>query len=91
MQDGKVFYNKEDLWQTPKENYGDEMIPMEPYYTLLRLPEEEKAEFILMRPYTLHSRDNMVAWLAARSDGDNYGELIVYEFPKGSYYTALTN
>ena len=83
MQDGKVFYNKEDLWQTPKENYGDEMIPMEPYYTLLRLPEEEKAEFILMRPYTLHSRDNMVAWLAARSDGDNYGELIVYEFPKG--------
>ena len=83
MQDRKVFYNKEDLWQTPRESYGDEMIPMEPYYTLLRLPEEEKAEFILMRPYTLYSRDNMVAWLAARSDEDNYGQLIVYEFPKG--------
>ncbi|HZK24146.1 MAG TPA: UPF0182 family protein [Oscillospiraceae bacterium] len=83
MDNSNVFYNKEDRWQVPQEKYGNEPIEVEPYYTILRLPAEAEAEFILMRPYTMYERDNMVAWLAARSDGEGYGQLVVYQFPKG--------
>ncbi|GAK60484.1 UPF0182 protein Hore_10710 [Candidatus Vecturithrix granuli] len=82
MQDPKVFYNKEDLWTIPKETYGGETINMEPYYIQMRLPGEEALEFILMIPLTPNNKDNMIAWLAARCDGDHYGELLVYKFPK---------
>ena len=55
---------------------------MEPYYTIMRLPGEKKEEFILLTLYNPSRRDNMIAWLAARSDPPNYGKLLVYDFPK---------
>jgi hypothetical protein len=84
MESPRVFYNKEDLWSIPKKGEKD----MEPYYTIMKLPktgraaEAPKEEFILLIPFTPAKRDNMAAWLAARSDGPNYGKLIVYLFPK---------
>ncbi|HET8761661.1 MAG TPA: UPF0182 family protein [Nitrospiria bacterium] len=78
MQDPQIFYNKEDLWAIPQKGEQD----MEPYYTIMKLPGEAREEFILMIPYTPAKRDNMAAWLAARSDGEQYGKLIVYLFPK---------
>ena len=77
-----VFYNKEDLWQIPNEKYAGSYQPVEPYYTILQLPGHEEPEFILMLPFTPAGRDNMIAWMVGRSDGDNYGELLVYLFPK---------
>ncbi len=55
---------------------------MEPYYTIMRLPEEKAEEFILLTLFNPSRRDNMIAWLAARSDPPNYGSLVVYNFPK---------
>ncbi len=82
MNDPNVFYNREDLWQIPLEQYFDQRQPMEPYYTILQLPGESEEEFVLILPYTPVVRDNMIAWLAGRSDGENYGELVIYLFPK---------
>jgi len=82
MQDPRVFYNKEDLWTTPFETYADTEQVMEPYYIIMRLPGEEREEFLLMLPFTPPQKDNMITWLAARSDGDKYGKLIAYNFPK---------
>jgi uncharacterized membrane protein (UPF0182 family) len=82
MEDVQVFYNQEDLWQTPDELYGDSRQQMEPYYIILKLPEEEKEEFLLMLPFTPSSKDNMIGWLAARCDLPDYGNLIVYKLPK---------
>lgn len=82
MQDPVVFYNREDLWSIPEENYGGRIIPMEPYYVTMKLPGMEGEEFILMQPFTPVNKNNMIAWMAGRSDGENYGELIVYNFPK---------
>lgn len=78
MTDPKVFYNKEDLWEIPA--YAGK--PMQPYYTIMKLPEEEKEEYILLIPYTPAKRDNLAAWLAARCDTPNYGSLIAYVFPR---------
>jgi uncharacterized protein len=55
---------------------------MEPYYLILRLPSEEKEEFVLLIPFTPSKKDNLAAWLAARSDPPHYGKLVVYNFPK---------
>ena len=82
MTDSQVFYNREDQWQIPQEIYGAESQRVEPYYLIVKLPELASEEFILLHPYTPTSRNNLVAWLAARSDGDNYGKLLLYEFPK---------
>jgi uncharacterized membrane protein (UPF0182 family) len=83
MSDVKVFYNKEDAWQIPHEVYGtSQQVLVEPYYIIMKLPGENNEEFILMSPFTPIRKDNMVAWLAARSDGDNYGKLLLYKFPK---------
>ncbi|MBC8177797.1 MAG: UPF0182 family protein [Desulfobacteraceae bacterium] len=82
MQDPQVFYNQEDLWQLPDELYGDTRQKMEPYYIIMKLPEGEKEEFLLMLPYTPSEKDNMIGWLAARSDLPNYGHLVVYNLPK---------
>ena len=78
----QVFYNHEDLWYVPLEKYGDEVISMAPYYVLMRLPGEERLEFLLMTPLTPRDRGNMIAWLAARSDFPGYGELIAFKLPK---------
>ncbi|HWP60091.1 MAG TPA: UPF0182 family protein [Candidatus Acidoferrales bacterium] len=82
MQDPQVFYNKEDLLSIPRTTVEGREIEMEPYYTIMRLPGEKKEEFILLLPFTPNRRDNMRAWLAARSDPPNYGKLIALDFPK---------
>jgi len=82
MQDPRVFYNKEDLWTIPIETYANTERPVEPYYVIMRLPDEGQEEFVLMLPFTPTQKDNMITWLAARSDGDKYGKLIAYNFPK---------
>ena len=78
MTDPKVFYNKEDLWEIP--SYGEK--PIEPYYTIMKLPEGKKEEYILLLPYTPSKRDNLAAWIAGRCDEPNYGKLVVYTFPR---------
>ncbi|HBQ25560.1 MAG TPA: UPF0182 family protein, partial [Syntrophomonas sp.] len=75
-------YNKEDPWLIPKEIVNNEQTTMEPYYIIMRLPGSEKSEYILMLPFTPKSRPNMTAWMCARMDGDEYGKLLVYNFPK---------
>lgn len=83
MGDATVFYNKEDAWQIPHEIYGTgQQVPVEPYYIIMKLPGEDKEEFVLMTTFTPLKKDNMIAWLAARSDGKNYGKLFLYKFPK---------
>ncbi len=82
MKDVQVFYNQEDLWEIPSEIYGSTPREMEPYHVILRLPGEAKDEFVLMIPFTPSKKDNMIAWLAARCDLDDYGKLIVYKLPK---------
>lgn len=82
MTDPRVFYNKEDLWTIPVETYADAERNLEPYYIIMRLPGEEQEEFVLMLPFTPKKKDNMITWLAARSDGAKYGKLIAYNFPK---------
>jgi uncharacterized membrane protein (UPF0182 family) len=83
MTDPKVFYNKEDLWEIPAHGQS----AMSPYYTIMKLPEEKATkggneEYILLLPFTPSKRDNLAAWLAARCDGENYGNMVVYSFPK---------
>ena len=82
MQDTQVFYNQEDLWQIPDELYGNSRQEMEPYYIIIKLPQDEKEEFLIMIPYTPSGKDNMIGWLAARSDLPNYGNQLVYKLPK---------
>ena len=82
MLDPQVFYNREDLWAVPRRTVEGRDREMEPYYTIMRLPEETNEEFILLTLFNPSRRDNMIAWLAARSDPGLYGRLIVYNFPK---------
>ncbi|TFJ92674.1 UPF0182 family protein [Lentibacillus salicampi] len=82
MSDLEVFYNREDTWQFPTERYFSEDIEMEPYYTTMKLPGSDEEEFIQMLPYTPKNRQNMIAWIGVRNDGENYGETFVYQFPK---------
>jgi len=78
----QVFYNREDVWAPPQEKFGGEAIQMEPYYVLMKLPGEDRLQFLLMTPVTPKDRDNMIAWIAARSDFPGYGEMIVYKLSK---------
>lgn len=78
MTDPKVFYNKENLWEIPA--LADK--PMEPYYTIMKLPGEKVEEYILLLPFTPSKRDNLAAWLTARCDGENYGKIMAYTFPR---------
>ncbi|HEY7139203.1 MAG TPA: UPF0182 family protein [Methylomirabilota bacterium] len=82
MQDPRVFYNKEDLWSVPRTTEGGREHELEPYYTIMRIPGESREEFVLLMPFTPLRRDNMIAWLAARSDGAAYGRLVAFLFPK---------
>ena len=82
MRDPQVFYNKEDLWSIPRKSVDGQEQEMEPYYTIMRLPGEKTEEFILLTPFNPSKKDNMIAWMAARSDGPDYGKLIAYIFPK---------
>jgi uncharacterized protein len=87
MTDPTVFYNREDLWTIASEvtvQQGSEHAahPMEPNYVLMRLPGESDVEFVGILPFTPANRNNMIGWIAGRSDGANYGTAIVYDFPK---------
>jgi len=84
MRDPRVYYLREDAWGIPRELIGNQSVPMEPYYVTLQLGAATPPEFALILPFTPANRENenMVAWMAARSDPPHYGELLVYRFPK---------
>ena len=82
MRNPAVFYNKEDQWEVPALETGGRNERMEPYYTVMKLPGEARAEFIAMLPFTPRGKDNLASWMVARSDGDRYGRLAVFQFPK---------
>jgi uncharacterized membrane protein (UPF0182 family) len=83
MTNPSTFYNREDQWDVPSLHQGQgEPRPMLPYYTIMKLPGEDHAEYIQMLPYTPRQKDNLAAWMVARSDGANYGQLMVFQFPK---------
>ena len=78
------FYNLEDLWSIPSEKFGQTgtLQPVEPYYVIMKLPGEDREEFILLLPYTRNDPPIMAGWLAARNDGVDYGKLVAFNFPK---------
>lgn len=82
MDDPTVFYNKEDVWTVSGEVVGNEQTAIEPYYVVMTLPGGEKPEFVLLLPFSPSRKNNMVAWMAARSDGENYGKILLYKFSK---------
>ncbi|MBW4534660.1 MAG: UPF0182 family protein [Pleurocapsa minor HA4230-MV1] len=82
VEDPQVFYNREDDWRFATELEGDRQQQVEPDYLIMKLPGSNVGEFVLILPFTPVNRDNMIAWMAARSDGNNYGKLSLYEFPK---------
>ncbi len=82
MTDPRVFYDQGDLWNLAEERYRGNVQPVESHYMILRLPEEEEEEFILSRIYTPKDLRNMTAMLVARNDGEHYGDLVLYDFPR---------
>jgi uncharacterized membrane protein (UPF0182 family) len=82
MQSPAVFYNREDQWEIPAFETGGQAHRMEPYYTMMKLPGEQEPEFIQMLPFTPRQKDNLASWMVARSDGEHYGRLAVFQFPK---------
>lgn len=83
MTNAAVFYNKEDQWEVPSlDQAGSQASRMRPWYTIMKLPGEQQAEFIQMLPYTPRQKDNLAAWMVARSDAPNYGRIVVFQFPK---------
>ena len=77
-----VFYNKEDMWAIPNEIYRGTSKLIEPYYLIMKIPGNEREEFILISPFNPQGKENMIAWMAARSDSPNYGKIIVFKFSK---------
>ena len=88
MDNPQIFYNKEDQWEIPTISEGQEqgttdaVQQMGPRHMIMKLPGEKKEEYILMLPFTPRGKDNLSAWMVARNDGDSYGKLVVYRFPK---------
>ena len=88
MDDTQIFYNKEDQWEIPAIAQGNvpqtdgEAPTMDPRHMIMKLPGEKKEEYILMLPFTPRAKDNLSAWMVARNDGQQYGKLVVYRFPK---------
>jgi hypothetical protein len=80
--DPQVFYNGEDVWSLAFEGTADQRTVVEPYYLILRLPGEARSEFVLVSPFTPRGRENMSGWLAARNDAPNYGQLVLYKYPR---------
>ncbi len=80
------FYNKEDVWAWPQEVFYDQLQPLEPYYVLMQLPGSDELDYIQILPFTPANRENMVAWMAAKSSLSSYGEMVVYEFGKDSLF-----
>ena len=83
MTEPELFYHREDQWQIPSVDQGrDRSTFMR--HIVMRLPDEQNAEYIFMTPFTPRQKDNLAAWMVARSDGEHYGKLLVYRFPKQS-------
>ncbi len=91
MTNPAVFYNKEDQWEVPSidrgtrgdsQTRGLEREAMRPWYTIMKLPGESAAEFIQMLPFTPRNKDNLASWMVARSDGEKYGQIVIFQFPK---------
>jgi hypothetical protein len=87
MTNPEVFYNREDLWNLATEVGTDAdgqqtTQEMQPNFVLMKLPGEANVEFVEILPFTPANRNNLIGWIAARSDGENYGKAIVYDFPK---------
>ncbi len=80
--DPRSYFTKEDIWSKPAEIFYNNLQPIEAYYVIMPLPGQQKEEFLLFIPFTPLNKPNMVAWLAARNDGENYGRLAAYTFPK---------
>jgi uncharacterized membrane protein (UPF0182 family) len=85
MRDPVVFYNKEDQWDIPIQSSFGRSQPLRPYYIVARLPGEVEEEFLLIQPFTPDNRHNLVGWMAARNDGEHYGERILFRFPTGRH------
>ncbi len=89
MDDPRAFYNLEDRWQIATEIYSGQPQPVEPYYTVTKLPGQDKEEYILMLPFIPNNKDNMVAWMAARCDylqvkgkENPYAKVLVFDFSR---------
>ena len=84
MSDPKVFFAREDVWDVPtaQTSPSSGQLALQPYYVLFRLPGEQNPEFLLIMPFTPHGKNNLVSWLAARSDGSNYGQYVSYILSK---------
>src|SRR5262249_34679113 len=87
MTEPEVFYNREDLWSVASQvgttSQGTQgTVAMEPNFVLMTLPGEHGIEFIEVLPFTPANRNNLIGWIAARSDGDHYGTAAVFNFPK---------
>ena len=85
MTNPTTFYNREDRWEVPRELYHDREIEVQPYYVIARLLRSENPEFMLMLPLSVAGKNQMAGWLAGRSDGENYGKLVAFRFPKGRF------
>jgi uncharacterized membrane protein (UPF0182 family) len=85
MTNPMTFYNREDRWEIPRELYRTAEIEMLPYYVTAQLPETAKPEFLLMLPLSVAGKNQMAGWLAGLCDGDNYGKMVAFRFPKGTF------
>jgi uncharacterized membrane protein (UPF0182 family) len=85
MTNPTTFYNREDRWEVPRELYLGNEVEVQPYYVMAQTPGSPNPEFMLMLPLSVAGKNQMAGWLAGRSDGDNYGKLVAYRFPKGRF------
>jgi uncharacterized protein len=84
MDEPQIFYHREDQWQKPVLSRATDRADPFLRHMIMRLPGERQAEFILMAPFTPRGKDNLASWMVARNDGEHYGQLVVYRFPKQS-------
>ena len=85
MTNPTTFYNREDRWEVPHELYRDREIEVRPYYVIAQLPNAERPEFLLMLPLSVAGKNQLAGWLAGLSDGENYGKMVAFRFPKGTF------
>ncbi len=85
MTNPTTFYNREDRWEVPHELYRSSEIAMQPYYVTTQLPGTDKPQFLLMLPLAVAGKNQMAGWLAGLCDGDNYGKMVAFRFPKGTF------
>ena len=84
VKDALTFFNNTDRWTVPASQTNEQSLPSEAYYVVMRMPGATSAEFLLLQPMIAASRPNMIAWVAARNDGADYGKVKVFQFPAGS-------